>query len=177
MKPLISLFLYIVIAMSTNLFAQVQWASKLIDFSSEYKSELIQANSTRCSAAQVLGLPNVMKYGESSLAWSPAKQQAGKEFVTVGFATPQTVQQIVIGETYNAGSICEIILYDNNGKKYTVYENKNPSFVKKYNDLLSYFKIKPVYNVNKLKLVLNTDAVGGGQEIDCIGILSSTAPY
>ena len=177
MKKLI-LCIYCYLLLTTYYsFAQVQWASKLIDFSSEYKSELIQENSTRCSAVQVLGYPNVSKYGESSLAWSPAKQQAGKEFVTVGFSTPQTVQQVIVGETFNAGSVCEIILYDNSGKKYTVYENKNPSFVKKYNDLLTYFKIKPVYNVNKLKLILNTDAIGGGQEIDCIGISSTTAPY
>ena len=40
-----------------------------------------------------------------------------------------------------------------------------------------YFKTKPTYNVVKLKLVINTAAVFGRQEIDCIGISSTTALY
>ena len=156
---------------------QVQWASRLIDFSSQWRDSEMPEYSNRYAATQVLGYPNTMVYGESVLAWATAKSQAGKEFVTVGFDKPQMVQQVIVGETYNAGAIKEIILYDNNGKSHSVYENKNPYPVQKFLDLLTYIKIKPVYNVNKLKLVLNTDAVGGMQQIDCIGISSTTQPY
>ena len=48
---------------------------------------------------------------------------------------------------------------------------------KKLYDILTYFKIKPTYNVVKLKLVINTNAVFGRQEIDCIGISATTTPY
>lgn len=157
--------------------AQVQWANKVIDFSSEYKDDVIRNNSTRWSASQVLGYPNSLKYASSQLAWTPLKQDGGKEFITVGFSTPQMVQQVIVGENFNAGSITEIILYDNNGKKYTAYENEHPQPVQKFDDVLSYFKTKPTYNVVKLKLVINTAAVFGRQEIDCIGISSTTALY
>ena len=73
MKKIFFLFFCFFLLASANLFAQVQWASKLIDFSSEYKDELIRENSTRWSAAQVLGYPNTMKYGQSQLAWTPSK--------------------------------------------------------------------------------------------------------
>ena len=177
MKRFFDLLLICLMLLAFKSQAQVQWASKLIDFSSEYKDDLIRSNSTRWSASQVLGYPNAIKYGSSQLAWTPQKQDGSKEFVTVGFATPQMVQQVIVGENYNAGSICEIILYDDKGKKYTVYENERPTPVQKFDDVLTYFKIKPTYNVVKLKLVINTSAVFGRQEIDCIGISSTTAPY
>jgi outer membrane protein OmpA-like peptidoglycan-associated protein len=165
------------IVFTSSLAQQVQWAGKLIDFSSEYRDNDIPENSSRYRAAQVLGYPNTMKYGKSALAWAPGKSQAGKEHVTVGFNAPQTVQQVIIGETLNSGAVAEIILYDNSGKKYTVYENSRPAPTQKMNDVLTYFKIKPVYNVVKLKLILNTDAIFGMQQIDCIGISSAAVPY
>ncbi len=155
----------------------VQWASQLIDFSSEFRDKDIPENSNRYRARQVLGYPNTMKYGKSELAWAPAKSQAGRESITVGFSYPQTVQQVIVGETLNSGSVAEIILYDNSGKKFSVYENQHPIPTQKMYDVLTYFKIKPTYNVVKLKLVLNTDAVIGMQQIDCIGISSATTPY
>lgn len=178
MKKIFLFISYYLLLTSFSTFAQVQWASKLIDFSSEYKDDLIRENSTRWSATQVLGYPNTMKYGQSQLAWTPQKPDNGKEFVTVAYATPQMVQQVIVGENCNAGSISEIILYDDKGKKYEVYQNTNFAPTPKFdNDILTYIKVKPIYNVVKLKLVLNTLAVGGGQEIDCIGISSTTAPY
>ncbi|MCC6582269.1 MAG: PD40 domain-containing protein, partial [Chitinophagales bacterium] len=177
MKKLIFLLTYFLLLNTYYCSAQVQWASKVIDFSSEYKDDFIRDNSTRWSASQVLGYPNTTKYVSSQLAWTPKNQDNSKEFITVGFNTPQTVQQVIVGENANAGSITEIILYDNNGKKYTVYENERPTPVDKLYDVLTYFKIKPTYNIVKLKLVINTNAVFGRQEIDCIGISSTTAPY
>jgi outer membrane protein OmpA-like peptidoglycan-associated protein len=177
MKKLFFFLTYFLLFSASYCVAQVQWASKVIDFSSEYKDDFIRENSTRWSATQVLGYPNTTKAVSSQLAWTPESQDGKKEFITVGFNTPQTVQQVIVGENYNAGSITEIILYDNAGKKYTVYENERPVPVQKMYDILTYFKIKPVYNVVKLKLVINTNAVFGRQEIDCIGISSTTAPY
>ena len=73
MKKIILLLTYFIILTSLNSFAQVQWASKLIDFSSEYKDELIGKNSKRWSAEQVLGYKNNMKYGEYKLEWKYLK--------------------------------------------------------------------------------------------------------
>lgn len=155
---------------------QVQWASKLIDFSSEWTTGLPE-NSTNFKARQVLGFPNTLVYGSSPLAWAPAAVVAGKEHLTVEFDQPQQVQQIIIGETYNAGAVYQIILYDDKGKGYTVYENKTIGYNDHKGQVLIPYKISPTpYKTKKLKLVINTNKVGGMQQIDCIGISSSTAP-
>lgn len=177
MKKHFILFFAVTIITISNSLAQVQWANKLIDFSSEYKDEFIKENSTRWSAVQVLGYPNTLSYASSQMAWTPKNQDGSKEFVTVGFAQPQTVQQVIVGENMNSGSITQIILYDNKGKKYTVYDNPAPNPTRKMDNVLTYFKITPTYNVVKLKLIINTNAVFGREEIDCIGISSNTAPY
>ena len=155
---------------------QVQWASKLIDYSSEWIIG-VPENSSNFKARQVLGYPNTLVYGTSPLAWAPQAVQSGKEYLTVEFDQPQQVQQIIIGETYNAGAVYQIILYDNKGKGYVVYENKTPAFKDNTGQVLIPYKITPTpYQTKKLKLILNTNKVGGMQQIDCIGISSSTAP-
>ncbi len=169
-------FIVFLLLISKGIFvqAQIQWANKVIDFSSEYVDEM---GSPFYRAKQVLGYPNTPVAGKSPLAWATAKTQMGKEFITVGFSKPQMVQQVIIGESYNPGAVREIILYDDKGKEYSVYENKNPGYIEKYGDILSYYKIKPTYNVVKLKLKINTDAVPGMSQIDCIGISSNTQLY
>jgi outer membrane protein OmpA-like peptidoglycan-associated protein len=170
-------FLIFIVLIAEKHFAQeVQWASKLIDFTTEWTTGLPE-NSSNFKARQVLGYPNTMVYGTSPLAWAPEGMQAGKESVVVGFDKAQYVQQIIIGESYNAGAVKEIILYDEKGKGYTVYENKYTAPKKNFGQVLISYKIpSTTFKTQKLKLVLNTDKVGGMQQIDCIGISSSTAP-
>ena len=99
----------------------VQWASKLLRYSSQYGKK-------QYSAAQVLGKPNVLpNYGESPVAWAPESEDRGREFVWVEFEEAIPVKQIVIGESLNPGSVSKVILYDESGKRHTVYENRHPS--------------------------------------------------
>ena len=79
----------------------VQWASKVIEFSSEL-------SPLQYSAKQALNKPNVLPNGgENPNAWTP-KNPNRIEFIKVGFDRPQKIQQIAIGESYNPGSISSI---------------------------------------------------------------------
>ena len=62
----------------------VLWASKVIDFSSEYFDE---NNPTQHTAKQILGKPNVLPaIWQSPCAWSPARPEARQdEWIKVGF--------------------------------------------------------------------------------------------
>lgn len=176
MNRLTFVLILIFFSISTSFAQQIQWATKLIDYSSEWRTGLPE-NSSNFRATQVLGFPNTMVYGTSPLAWAPQSISGGKEYLTVEFEKPQQVQQVIIGETYNAGAVYQIILYDEKGKAYVVYENKNLSNIQNYGQVLMPYKITPTpYKTKKLKLVLHTKKVGGMQQIDCIGISSSTAP-
>src|SRR6186713_1563997 len=99
----------------------VQWASKVIEFSSEL-------TPVQYSAAQALGKPNVLPAGgQSPNAWAPDKPKR-KEFLKLGFANPISIKQIAIAESYNPSAIFRVLVYDEAGKEYLI-TTRNPQSV------------------------------------------------
>ncbi len=93
----------------------VQWASKVIEFSSELTPVPYSAN-------QVLNKPNVLPNGgESPNAWTPGKPDR-EEFIRVGFPEPMKIQQIAIAESYNPSTVFKIFTYDGEGNEYLINE-------------------------------------------------------
>ena len=154
---------------ASNLNAQnVQWASKVLDFSSELSDRQYSAN-------QALGKPNVLpKTGESPNAWTP-RDPNSEEFIKVGFDNPMRIQQIGIGESYNPGSVERVYVYDVEGREYLVY-NFDPKPAGIQGRLLNIFFEMTPYEVNALKVELNGSAVPGYVSIDAIGISDSNIP-
>src|SRR5689334_18763118 len=97
---------------STASFGQeVQWASKVIEFSSEL-------TPVQYSAQQILGKPNVLPAGgQNPAAWTPDKPKR-KEFIKLGYSHPIQVQQIAIAESYNPSAIFRVLLYDEAGTEH-----------------------------------------------------------
>src|SRR6187431_3833821 len=76
----------------------VQWASKVIEFSSEL-------TPVQYSARQALGKPDVLPAGgQSPNAWTPDRPKR-KEHLKLGFANPISVKQIAIAESHNPSAI------------------------------------------------------------------------
>lgn len=151
---------------------EVQWASEVIKFSTEFSRK-------EASAKQVLGKPDKLPaWGPSNVAWAPQKNDNEfPEFIHVGFSVPIKIKQVAVGESYNPGSIIEILLYDVNGKKYTVY--KNDTLTGRFSTGGGMFHVLfPIteYEVKSVKVILNTKAIPGSNQIDCIGISSAETP-
>ncbi|WP_375562514.1 OmpA family protein [Bernardetia sp. OM2101] len=154
---------------NTNVF----WASKLIDFSSEYFDE---NNPTQHTATQVLGKPNVLPaIWQSPCAWSPARPEARQdEWIKVGFEKAIFVKQIAIAESFGAGAVSAIILYDTEDKGHLIYKNQRTEPISTQGRMLNvYLKQKTTYRVKAVKIKLNTIDVGGWNSIDAIGISES----
>jgi hypothetical protein len=76
----------------------VQWASKVIDFSTEL-------TPVQYSAQQILGKPNVLpSAGQNPNAWTPDRPKR-KESIKVGFETPMQIQQVAIAESNNPSGL------------------------------------------------------------------------
>lgn len=170
----------VVLFFHSTIFAQsnneVLWANKVIDFSSEYFDE---ANPTQYTAKQILGKPNVLPaIWQSPCAWSPARPEARQdEWIKVGFEKAISVKQVAIAESFGAGAISAIILYDLEGKGHLIYKNQRTEPVSTQGRMLNVFlKEKTKYKVNAVKIKLNTIDVGGWNNIDAIGISSSETP-
>jgi len=152
--------------------ARVQWASRLIKYSSQFGPKSF-------SAAQVLGKPNAFpSYGMSLVAWRPAEGKRNMEYVQVAFEEPVSgVQQIAIVETYNVGSVSKVILIDVNGQEYIVFQNNVPKGDRVPEAYINRIFIPPSgFRVAQLRLELNTSIFPDNPLIDAIGISTSRDP-
>src|SRR5678810_423561 len=100
---------------------QLQWASKVIEFSS-------QLTEVQYAAEQILGKPNVLPAGgQNPNAWTPDKPKR-KEFIKLGYEHPIEIQQVAIAESYNPGALYRVLLYDEGGAEHVV-RTFNPAAV------------------------------------------------
>jgi OmpA-OmpF porin, OOP family len=167
MKPKCLLFLIIFASVSSSYAQIVQWADKVLSFST-------QLTDQQYSAQQILGRPNVMPYGgQNPSAWTPDKK--GKaEFIKIGFATPMQIQQIAIAESANPSALVRVLAYDVAGREYHIH-TFSPMPVPKLGMMRNIFIEKTTYKVAALKLEFDGAAISDFFSIDAVGI--SDSPY
>lgn len=146
----------------------VQWATKVIEFSSEL-------TPIQYSANQVLGKPNVLPAGgQSPNAWAPDKPKR-KEFLKLGFANPISIRQIAIAESDNPSAIFRVLAYDEAGKEYVV-NTLNPMAVPLKGRMLNVFMEPTPYKVAAVKIEFDGAAVPDYFGIDAVAISDSNYP-
>jgi OOP family OmpA-OmpF porin len=147
---------------------QLQWASKVIEFSSEL-------TPVQYSASQALGKPDVLPAGgQSPNAWTPDKPKR-KEFLKLGFAKPINIRQIAIAESYNPSAIYRVLVYDEAGKEY-VANTLNPMVVPLKGRMLNLFIERTPYKVTAVKLEFDGAALPDYFAIDAVAITDSNYP-
>lgn len=146
----------------------VQWASKVIGFSSEL-------TPVQYSARQVLGKPDVLPTGgQSPNAWAPDKPKR-KEWIKVGFAKAINIQQIAIAESHNPSAITRVLAYDEADNEYEV--NKlTPMTVPLKGRMLNLFVEKTAYKVVAVKIEFDGEVLPDYFGIDAIAITDSNYP-
>lgn len=155
--------------MSSAAYAQnVQWATKVLDFSS-------QISETQYSAQQALRTPNVLPAGgENPNAWTPDRPNR-EEFIKVGFEEPARIRQIAIAESYNPSAVSEVYAYDAQDNEYLI-ERFAPEALPSSSRMLNIYLERTEYEVVAIKVVLNGKALPGYHSIDAIGISKSRTP-
>lgn len=167
MKKILPGFL-LVFGLSTGAMAQVvQWATKVLEFSTEL-------TSAQYSAKQILGKPNVMPYGgQNPSAWTPDRK-GKKEYIKVGFDIPMEIQQVAIAESANPSALYRVLAYDVTGKEHLL-RTFSPMPVPKLGMMRNIFIEKTTYKVAAIKLEFDGAALSDFFSIDAIGI--SDSPY
>ncbi|MHC1707181.1 MAG: OmpA family protein [Bacteroidales bacterium] len=151
---------------TNSLFAQqVQWASSIINYSSEQ-------DKFTYSASQVLGEPNSMAgSGVSGTAWS-AKEDTRREFLHVGFEKPMKICQVIIAENCNPGAVSRVLIYDVYNKETEVYKGKADT-LSAGNRLFSVKFDLTTFEVASVKIFIDCRVTPGENQIDAIGITDS----
>jgi len=177
---------------------EVQWASKLIKFSSDLGGK-------QNGIKRILAKPDAFpQCGPSANAWSPKKALDGYEWVVVGFDHPQSVKQIAIFENLNAGCVVRVQADDGSGSFRTVWSRpatyrQNLYTYSFQRDRAYYYGRKrrkvqkaPEVDVNPgveriilpsvlpsvaaLRIEFNFALVPGQKQVDAIGISDSDRP-
>ncbi len=176
---------------------QVQWASKVIKFSSDLGGK-------QNGIKRILGKPDAFPQGGSSAnAWVPKKALDGREVIEVGFEKPQTVKQVAVFENLNAGCVMKIEVDNGSGNYETVWTRTRDWKTPTYKSTLTtdrsyYFKKKrrkiqavpdvinpgiehaildnAVSGVVAVKVFFSFAIIPGQKQIDAIGISDSDIP-
>jgi outer membrane protein OmpA-like peptidoglycan-associated protein len=153
---------------------QVQWASRVIGYSSE---SVLPKMPKQYGAQQILGRPSKLPaVGSSACAWQPATEASlTEEWIKVGYEKPMKIKQIAVAENSNAGCITRIYGYDANDREFLLYTNTKdtmPSPGRMLN-----IQLKPTtFAVAALKIMLNTRRIPGWNQLDAVGISDSPTP-
>lgn len=169
MRKILPLALILSLTLSAQ--AQVvQWASKVVAFSS-------QVTPKQYSANMVLGKPNVLPGGgHNPGAWQPDKP-GRKEYIKVSFDNPMQIRQVAVAESVNPTALFKVTAFDENGTAYEL-QTLNPAPLPIRSRMLNVFVELTAYKVAALRLdfdggiVPNKDYFG----IDAIGISDSNFP-
>ena len=148
--------------------AQVQWSTKVIDFSSQYDDGGFSANAA-------LGEPDMLIAGFQPGGWTPGfrtkgtekKKLTAEQHITVEFDTVMSVQQVVVVGTA-ASSVKRIVGYTDKGKDVMLHEQKKPEQHVIENALRANFE--RVERVKQVMVVIDPNAIAGWQQIDAIGV-------
>jgi OOP family OmpA-OmpF porin len=146
----------------------VQWASKVIEFSSEL-------TPVQYSAEQALGKPNVLPVGgQNPNAWTPDKPKR-QEFIKLGFANPMQIEQIAIAESHNPSALFKVYIYDEKGTEHLV-QSFNPGPVPLKGRMKDVFMEKTPFKVAAVKLEFDGEALNDYFSIDAVAISDVNIP-
>lgn len=146
----------------------VQWASKVIEVSS-------QLTPIQYSAQQALGKPNVLPAGgQNPNAWSPNRPNR-KEFIKLGFENAISIRQIAIAESHNPSALYRVLLYDEAGKEYELHL-LNPMAIPLRGRMLNIFVEETPYKVAAVKLEFDGAAIPEFFALDAVAISDSNFP-
>lgn len=144
-----------------------QWAISA-KASSTYASKT--GKDASWSPEQMIGEPNVKKYGDNGSAWASKEQDKGEEWVKLSFAKEVNATEVRIKETFNPGAITKIELFDNKKKSYVVYESKASKKDASMQYLVAKFDKTP-YKTKTVKITLDSPSVSGWNEIDAVQLV------
>ncbi len=167
MKKILLAFGFVSISL-VSFSQQVQWASKVLEVSSEL-------TSVQYSAAQALGKPNVLPAGgQNPNAWTPDKPKRS-EFIKLGYEHPIQIQQIAIAESFNPSALFKVYIYDETGKEYLIH-TYNPMAIPRKALMRNIFLEKTPYKVTAVKLEFDGQALPDYYSIDAVAISDSSYP-
>jgi hypothetical protein len=161
--------------------AQIQWALRQDEIkndphgqwaaSASASSSYNDAKGTAAHApSQATGSPNVETYTNSIEAWAPKTANGGIEWLELTFATPVHATSVRIRESYGAGAVIKVDVFDEQNTPHTVWNGVDPT---KDLDYLTVVFPRTAFKTARVKVTLATNAVPGFKQIDAVQLVGT----
>lgn len=146
------------------------FATSVIAFSSEYFS-------TVWSAQQALGPPNTYPaYGDYGTAWAPRTSDGQREYLVLGFSDVAPASGVSVYETYHPGAVDTVYVRNAaTGQFVKVWQGTAAPALPQARIFTVQFP-QTAFNVDAVRLAINSPAVPSWNEIDAVRIVNEAVP-
>jgi subtilase family serine protease len=144
-----------------------QYASEVIDFSSQWRSN-------NYSAEQALNKPDVYpEHRDNSNAWASSTADESREFLAFGFASARPASGIAVFETLNPGAVDTMYVRNASTQQWEQVWSGTASEAGDQSRVFLQTFPETSFDVDAVRIALNSEAVPGFNEVDAIALLSS----
>lgn len=150
-------------ALEALLARRPEWAFEVVDFSTEY-------GSPNNAASQALGPPDVYpRFGDIPQAWAPRSADDGLQHITVRFGSGVPARSVVWLSTFGPGAVVRVDDVSNPSGAVTLWQGTDPSAGRSGSVVELILGTPRV--IQTLRIYVDTNLVGGWEEIDAIGLI------
>lgn len=142
-----------------------QWATAATA-SSEYSTQ------GGYSASQLIGPPDVTRYGDSRQAWASRTADGQTEWLDLTFARPVHATAVRVRQVYNMGAVSAVELFDAAGVGNTVFSGVDTNVY--VPNKIGWFVVKfprTSQPVQRVKVTLDSPRVRGWNEVDAVQLV------
>jgi hypothetical protein len=121
------------------------------------------------AAVQATGPENVPQPGmDNSLAWCPANENSGEEWLELRYAAPVSATEIRIHASFNPGAVVRVLAGTTDGDLREIWAGDGVV------QPIQKVTVSPPAEIAVVKLVLDTSKVPGWNEIDAVALVDGS---
>jgi hypothetical protein len=125
------------------------------------------------SIDQILAEPDTRGFGDLPTAWTTTGPDSGEQWVVVEFAKTMPVTSIDIHETHGPGAVIKLSSVSMTGAESTIWTGTDPLASANVKGGVSTISLQQPVSTRRIKIVLDTNLVGGWNEIDAVAIVDA----
>lgn len=121
---------------------------------------------------QVLGEPDSLVAGDATTAWASLNADE-REWLIVGYDQAVIPKTVSIHENYGPGAVDKVTVFAPDGEELIAWEGEDPT-PRSNGSGISVIPLKVDFEVQRLKIYIDSESVPDWNEIDAVGLTSST---
>ena len=144
-----------------------------VDFNPVARGRLVDQVNRPWGPEQATGAPNVPVASDDGRAWASLSPDGQDEWLELRYNTAVETSDILVYESFNPGAISEVIVTDDKGANFRVFQGKDPSAGTDM-AVLVVTLAKPM-RVTAVRLEIASTRVPGWNEIDAVGLVDAAS--